>query len=80
MTPDELASFKEWDVPLPTREAHGTPEDIRGNLKSVQPRNWRLQGNRLIADTDMGELSQTIPTDRILTGTDDKGLPVFKKI
>lgn len=80
MAPEDLKLFQEWQVPLPTREAHGTETDVRGNLKSLNPTNWRLQGNRLIADTDVGEFSQIIPPTQILTGTDEKGLPTFKKL
>lgn len=57
-----------------------TPEDIKHRVKSVRPVNWRAEGNRLIADTDVGELVQFIPTSHIFTGTDEKGLPTFRKI
>jgi hypothetical protein len=80
MTPTELESFKNWGVPLPDRQPHGTDDEVRANMQSLKPTNWRQQGNRLIADTEVGELSQTIPTDYILVGTDDKGLPKFKRI
>lgn len=80
MSPEEVANFKNWGEPLPSRQSHGSDDDIRSSLKSVNPTNWRLEGNRLIADTEMGELSQTIPTSHILIGTDDKGLPVFREV
>ena len=80
MSPEELEDFKNWKVPLPTRDAHGTPDDIRSNLKKLTPRNWRLQGNKLIADTDFGPLVNYIPTDYLLMGTDADNLPVLKKI
>ena len=80
MSPEELESFKAWGVPLPSREVHGSADDVRANLKPLKPTNWRQEGNRLIADTEFGTLSQTIPTNHILTGTDDKGLPVFKNL
>ena len=57
-----------------------TPDDIAKRVQSVNPRNWRQEGNKLIADTDVGELVNPIPTSHILTGTDEKGLPVFKKV
>lgn len=80
MSPDQIASFREWGEPLPTRDAHGTDNDIRSNLKSVNPHNWRLEGNQLIADTEVGRLVQTIPTTHILMGTDAQGLPIFKQV
>lgn len=83
MTPDELKDFREWNVPLPTRDPHGTDSTdnpIGSNLKKLQLRNWRLKGNKLMADSDMGEYAYLIPPDRILTGTDEQGLPILKKI
>jgi hypothetical protein len=80
MTPEQINQFKEWKVPLPTREPHGTEEDIRANLKPLTPSKWRLEGNKLIAETDMGELVNYIPTDYIMKGVDEQGLPILKKI
>jgi hypothetical protein len=79
----ELKDFDYWKIPRPAHDSHGTDSlenPISGNLKSVNPRNWRQQGNLLKADTDMGELVQTIPMDYLLDGTDEKGLPRFKKV
>lgn len=80
MNPDDVKLFEEWGQPLPERKAHGTDEDIRANLKAQKPKNWRMEGNRLIADTDMGVISQPIPTDRILIGTNSAGLPIFRRV
>lgn len=78
---DEAKFFTDNNVAPPTSEAHGvTPEDIRSKLQPVHPRNWRQQGNMLHADTDVGELVNALPYGYILTGTDDKGLPTFRKI
>ena len=83
MKPEEITNFKDWGVPLPTRDPHGTdsPENpISSNLKKLELRNWRLKGNKLIADTDMGEYAFLIPPNRIMTGTNKYGLPILKKI
>lgn len=77
---NQLKDFDKWDVPRPTHEGHGSDDDIRANMKSVNPRNWRQAGNQLIADTDIGELVQTIPTTHLLDGTDENGLPKFHKV
>lgn len=71
--------MRKWNVPLPTAEAHGTEDDIRANLKPVKAHSWRLEGNKLITQTDMGELVQFIPTTHILIG-EENGLPILKKI
>jgi hypothetical protein len=76
----EYKEFEKWQVKQPDHQPHGTDEDIRANLKRVKPRNWRMEGNELIADTDLGKLVQRIPVDYILTGEDASGLPVLEKI
>lgn len=64
----------------PTAQTHGTEDDIAQRLKPLKPNSWRLEGNKLISQTEMGVLVQTIPTDYICRGTDDKGLPILEKI
>lgn len=76
----ELKQYDRWNVPRPSHTPHGTEQDIQANLSSVKPRNWRQEGNRLIADTDWGELVQLIPVDYLLDGIDERGLPKFKRI
>ncbi len=80
MSPEEIEQFQQWGKPLPTRDAHGTPEEIRSNLEQAKPTNWRMEGNKLVADTQFGPLAQYLPTDVILTGTDDEGMPTFRKV
>ena len=79
---DRIKRFYEKNgVELPTSQSHElTPDDIKDRVKPINPKNWRLEGNVLIADTDMGPLKQTIPTDYILEGVDSRGLPIFKRI
>lgn len=77
---EQIKEFKEWGVPLPTREVHGTSADIRSNMEKAHCTNWRMEGNKLIADTQFGPLVQFLPTDMICRGTDDKGLPILEKI
>lgn len=72
--------LRKWGVPLPTADAHGTPEEIQANMKQLLPNDWRMEGNKLIGRTEMGELVQYIPTDYVLVGSDEKGLPIFQKI
>ena len=76
----ELKQFDRLGINRPSHFAHGTEDDIRANLKELRPKSWRLEGNRLIGETEMGPLVQMIPTDYILKGTDDKGLPILEKI
>lgn len=64
----------------PVAVPHMTEEELQKNMKQLMPNDWRLEGNKLIGHTEFGPLVQYVPTDVILTGTDSKGLPIFKKI
>ena len=67
-------------VEAPTHSAHMTDEQIQEHSKKLLPRSWKLEGNKLKGQTDMGELVLFIGTDYILTGTDEQGLPILKKV
>lgn len=78
---DQLKWYDKHQKARPTHTPHGiTSENINEHMRELRPDSWRLEGNVLRGMTEMGELVQTIPTDYILTGTDEKGLPVFKKV
>lgn len=72
--------FAENDLPPPLTTSHGTDTDIRDSLKPLKTWNWRQQGNQLIADTDMGVLAQSVPSNVICLGTDQSGRPILRKI
>ena len=74
------AFYKKHGKAPPKHFEHGTEQEIRDNAIRLRPNTWRLEGNQLIGQTEMGPLRQTIPTDVILTGTDDDGLPIFKRV
>jgi len=77
--PDE-DFFRKLNVDLPKVSVHGTDDEIRSKLKRLETSNWRLEGNQLICKTEYGELSQTIPTDKILVGTDKDGMPILQTV
>jgi hypothetical protein len=77
---NEKEMYERWGVTPPSHEPHGTDKEIRKNLSKLEPTDWRLEGNKLIYKTEMGEVAQFIPTNYILEGTDSKGLPKFKKV
>ena len=74
------AFYKKHGKAPPKHFEHGTEQEIRDNAIRLRPNTWRLEGNQLIGQTEMGPLRQTIPTDVILVKTSEDGLPVFKKI
>jgi hypothetical protein len=76
--------FTEWynkmDVKPPDSVTHGTDEDIRSKLKPTKMWGWKLEGNRLSCNTDMGKLVQSIPTNMILVGETPEGMPILQKM
>ena len=76
----ELRQYDRWGKARPTSDPHGTPEEIRANMKRAVTSNWRLEGNVLHADSDFGPIVQTIDPGYICKGTDDEGLPILVKL
>lgn len=79
--PKTAKRFEDWGVPLPTSTHHGFEADIEASRHPLEPTHWRQEGNKLIGTIDnVGEFVNFLPTDVILTGTDENGLPVFRKV
>lgn len=76
----ELKEFDKWGKQRPSHQPHGLPEDIKQNMRKLLPNQWKLVGNELKGWTEMGEFSYRIPPHYICHGTDEKGLPILKKI
>lgn len=74
--------YQRWGVEAPSHDEHGpsSVEEIRESMEKAEASSWELRGNELIAQTNHGPVSQRIPTDFILVGTDEKGLPIFKRV
>jgi hypothetical protein len=70
--------YSKHNIAPPEAIAHGTEDELE--FVQLKPNSWRLEGNKLIGDTEMGELVNLIPPNYILTGTDDEGTPIFKKL
>jgi hypothetical protein len=73
--------FNRHGLTPPSHTPHGvTPDDIGDKLRPLKARSWRLEGNRLIAETDMGQVVNYIDPAYIMTGIDKNNLPVFKRL
>lgn len=73
--------FRKLGAEPPRAQAHGTEEYLETRREPLKVIKWELQGNNLIGITAEGvRMAQQIPTDLILTGTDDKGQPILQKI
>jgi hypothetical protein len=72
--------YEKKGVTPPSHQPHLTLDDLTARLTPLKLHSWRQDGNKLIGQSEMGEVVNFLPTDVMLTGTDDKGLPVFKKV
>ncbi len=79
-TDSHLGWFDKIGAERPEHIGHIKEDEIDKAMTRLMPNSWRLEGNMLIGQTEVGPLHQTIDPNYILTGTDDKGLPVFQKI
>lgn len=82
MLPNEKQSkeYEKWNVTPPTSQPHGTDDERLSAMQELKPNSWRMEGNKLIGQTNWGQLVQYVPTDYLLKGTDAQGLPIFEKI
>ena len=82
MTQDKADSwYEKHGVTPPSHKPHGvTPDDIREKLRPLKAHSWRLEGNRLIAKTDLGDVVNLINPNYVMTGVDQANLPIFKRI
>lgn len=67
-------------VAPPEHSAHGTPDEIRANLKPAKVTKWHLDGNKLVAETELGPVVNYLPPEYILRGVDESGLPILTKL
>jgi hypothetical protein len=72
--------YNKLKLPVPEAISHGTEEDVSKRLVKLEAKSWRLEGNKLIAETEMGPVVNLIPTDYIMRGIDSNGLPILDKI
>ena len=72
--------FVKHDLTPPSSVGHGSEDEIAKHLSKPQIKNWHLEGNKLIGTYDGGTVMQSIPTDYICMGTDEKGLPILQKV
>lgn len=77
MPPKQQAELEGWGIAPPKTAEHGDPSE---HLKPLKPYRWRLEGNKLIGDTELGEVVNYIPTDYICRGMDENGLPILTKV
>lgn len=76
-----LKWFDKHGKDRPKHQPHGTEEEIERSIIKLMPSKWKQEGNQLIGEVADGtRVVQTIPTNYLLTGTDDGGLPTFKKL
>lgn len=77
----KLDWYKRRGLALPTRQGHGTIDEITDKLKQpTKVFNWHLEGNKLVAQTELGTHVQVIPPNYICRGVDENGLPILDKI
>jgi hypothetical protein len=79
---------KDWyvkhKVAPPEAISHGVEDTLKNPLSEQIPKNrvskWHLSGNKLIAQTELGEVVNIIPPEYVMRGVDKNNLPILEKI
>ena len=77
---DGSLDYEALGVEPPKHAEHGTDEDIRRLMVKAVPIRWFQRGNELVAETELGELVNFIPTNMMLTGVDENNLPILTRV
>lgn len=83
LKPDGTLDYEALGVPPPTSDGHAydTPENpISKQIPRPVVTKWYQRGNELVAETDMGEFVNFLPTDIQLKGTNENNLPILEKM
>lgn len=71
-------------ISRPTHIPFMTDEELEKKFAQIRSStvhgNWTQQGNRLTCNKCELRHSDIIPTNYLLQGTDERGLPIFKKL
>lgn len=80
----QLKEYERWKKAPPSLKQHGIEDTFEHPLSEQlmpgNPTNWRLMGNELHYDTTFGPMVHRIPSNYIMKGLDEKGLPNLVKI
>ena len=74
------AFYRKHGKEPPKHIPHGTEADIKENMTLLKPTRYWQEGNELKGETEMGIVTNFLPTDVLYIGTDDEGIPQFRKI
>lgn len=77
---DGSLDYEALGVAPPQSFPHGSDDDIRANMQIAKAKRWFQRGNELVAETDLGEVVNFLPTDMMLKGVDENGLPILEKL
>lgn len=80
LRPDGTLNYEALGVEPPERTPHGTDEDIRSHMQLAKPIRWFQRGNELVADTDLGEVVNLLPTNYMLSGVDKDDRPILTRV
>lgn len=81
MDEQTLKWFQKNNLTPPSHTSHGvTADDLADKMHPLKVHRWRLEGNRLVATTDLGEVVNHINPGYIMAGVDERNLPILKKL
>ena len=77
---DEL-DYEALGVEAPSRDEHGTEDDIASRLSEKHLHDWRQRGATLFCvGCPWEHATEPRFLNHILTGTDERGMPILRRI
>lgn len=67
----------------PSHSPHITEEELQKKFEELKlntHHQWHQSGREIYCDCEVGHHASYIPTNKLLIGTDQKGLPIFRDI
>lgn len=75
--------WRKYKIEAPEAISHGVEDTASNPLSDQIPKNtvisYVLEGNKLTAQTDLGEVVNFLPTEFILHGVDNNGHPILRR-
>lgn len=74
--------YQKLGVEAPSHEAHGTQEELERKFAENRTHGhiWQQRGSFVVCTSCPFEHSFSVPTSKILKGTDEKGMPILESI
>lgn len=69
--------YQRLGLKMPEHIPHLTEDELAKRVKVEAHHNWKQEGNQLKCECEVGVHVAFVPTNKMLKGTDDNGMPIL---